>query len=571
MMPTDYDAWVLARAMSDQPLNGELTSVSEAFRPLADRLAAMPPESRRAAFGCYLSGHPNGDEIGKAVVDAVPMNPAPPVGSAPPGSDWPALRLEILPPVAPFPVDVLPDPAARLVKEGADAIGCPWDFLGVPLLAVAAGTIGRSASLLLKDGYFVGATAFMGSIGPPSDGKTPALKAVAGAIRAIDDKLADEHAKAMEQWKADAAALPATKSGSRPKPPPPPKPRRIDIDDTTMEVIPIILADNPRGLIMVRDELSAFILGMNQFKGGKGNDRSNVLKIWSGDRIVKDRVNHENNEPIRCPHPMLSIVGGLTPDMLGVLTDPSGRADGFIDRFLLAYPDPLPVANWSDRGIPEDVADDWRSLIARLWARSLNVKDGQSVPHVVYFTPEGKARWEERYNAHSAEMNAADFPPFLRGPWGKLKEYAGRLTLILTLMHHAADPFNDGKIVPKVDPRRVDDAWKLIAYFKTHARRVQAVIARGPANGQSSAVKAIVEWIRAESRTSFTESEITQARRWIEHDLADALSDLDARKAIRPRPAPQPGPKGGRPPSQAYDVNPALLVSGNPQNPRNPA
>ena len=48
------------------------------------------------------------------------------------------------------------------------------------------------------------------------------------------------------------------------------------------------------------------------------------------------------------------------------------------------------------------------------------------MPHVAYFTPDGKARWEERYNAHSAEMNAADFPPFLRGPWGKLREYAGR-------------------------------------------------------------------------------------------------------------------------------------------------
>ena len=149
----------------------------------------------------------------------------------------------------------------------------------------------------------------------------------------------------MERWKLDAAGLP---KGS--KPPPPPKPRRIDIDDATMEVLPIILADNPRGLIMIRDELSAFILGMNQFKGGKGNDRSNALKIWSGDRIVKDRVNHENNEPIRCPHPALSIVGGLTPDMLGELADPRGRADGFIDRFLLAYPDPLPVADWSEPG-----------------------------------------------------------------------------------------------------------------------------------------------------------------------------------------------------------------------------
>ncbi len=233
-------------------------------------------------------------------------------------------------------------------------------------------------------------------------------------------------------WKA---AKP-TERGEEARPvSPAPSRERIDIDDATMEVLPLILADNPRGLVMVRDELSALVLGLNQYKGGKGGTgRSNALKIWSGDKIVKDRVNHENGIPIRCPHPMLTIVGGLTPDMLGELADPRGRADGFIDRFLLAYPDPLPVADWSGRGIPEDVADDWRSLIARLWMRELDVKDGRSMPHVAYFTPEGEARWEERYNAHSAEMNDPGFPPSLRGPWGKLREYAGRLTLILTLM-----------------------------------------------------------------------------------------------------------------------------------------
>ena len=139
----------------------------------------------------------------------------------PSGSDWPPLRLDALPPVEPFPVDVLPDPAARLVIEGADAIGCPRDFLGVPMLAVAAGTIGRSASLMLKDGYFAGATLYVGCVGPPSDGKTPALKAVAAAVRAIDDKLAAEHAQAMERWKADAAATPPKGEPSRRRRPSP--------------------------------------------------------------------------------------------------------------------------------------------------------------------------------------------------------------------------------------------------------------------------------------------------------------------------------------------------------------
>ncbi len=482
MIPPPFDCWVLARLTADLAVTAaDLAAMSDAFRRLAALLAATPFTDRCHIFDAFLAGRDDRDAIIKAISDADPTAPAPAAGSAWPSSDWAPLRLEELPPVEPFPVDVLPKLAARLVNEGADAIGCPRDFLGVPMLGLAGGTIGRSVSLMLKPGYFAGATTFMGSVGPPSDGKTPALKATAAAVRTIDDQLAAEYARYLERWKEEVAGTP---KGT--KPPPPPKPRRIDIDDATMEVLPHILEANARGLIMTRDELSAFLLGMNQFKGGKGNDRSNALKIWSGDRIVKDRVNHENGVPIRCPHPSLSIVGGLTPDMLGELADPKGRADGFIDRFLLAFPDPLPVAAWSNRGIPEDLAADWCSLIARLWMRPLDFKDGRSVPHVAYFTPEGKTRWEERYNAHSAEMNAPEFPPHLRGAWGKLREYAGRLTLILTLMHHAADPTADPLEVPQVRPCHVDDAWKLIGYFRSHARRIQAVIACGPGTGANA-------------------------------------------------------------------------------------
>jgi hypothetical protein len=338
-----------------------------------------------------------------------------------------------------------------------------------------------------------------------------------------------------------------------------------------METLPLILADNSRGLVMIRDELTAFVLGMNQFKGGKGNDRSNALKIWSGDHIKKDRVNHENCVPVRCPHPALSIVGGLPPDMLGALLDPKGRADGFLDRFLLCYPDLLPVPSWTERGISEETTEEWCRLMARLWMRPLNVKEGRSVPHVAFFDPEGEKCWQEHYNAHAAEMNAADFDPALRGPWGKFREYAGRLALILALMDHAADPTADGLAVPYVGPRAVRNAWQLVAYFKSHARRVYAVIARGSGIGGGKVVSAIVAWLRAGERLSFSERDIKQERRWIDpEDLASALKYLADRNAIRARPDPTDRPQGGRPPSPTYDVNPALLNSQNPQNTQNP-
>jgi hypothetical protein len=506
----------------------------------------------------FLVGRPDRDEIIKDLADADPDKPTPEADEPP--DDWPPLRLGALPPAEPFPVDDLPESAARLVIEGAAAIGCPQDFLGVPVLAVAGGAIGRSAALLMKPGYFASATIFAACVGPPSDGKTPALKAVGAAVRRIDEGLEAEYMQALERWQEESSRL--GPDGKKQKPPPPPKPRRIDVDDITMEALPLILADNPRGLIMPRDELTAFVLGMNRFKAGKGNDRPNALKIWSGEAIKKDRVTHENHAPIRCPHPCLTIVGGLPPDMLRSMADPQGRADGFLDRFLFTYPESLPVAAWSERGVPEDTAADWSALVGRLWERPVADKDGRKVPHVARFTHEGKAEWHRHYDAHVAEMNAPDFDPAFRGPGEKLREYAGRLALILACLDHAADPTRDTTTVPDVGPSTVVGAWRLVAYFKSHARRVHAAMALGSGIGGGPVVKAIVDWLRNGPNLSFSEHDIKQARRRIEPEaLERSLAYLTTRNAIRERP---PVSTGGRPGSPVYDVNPALLATQNP-------
>ena len=485
---------------------------------------------------------------------------------------WPTPREIALPQAKPFPIDVFPAPAADFVREGAEAIGCAPDFLALDVLGGAAGTIGRTVRLRLKSNYFAGSSMFAAKIGPPSDGKTPSGKAASEPIRRIDANLEVAHEEAMKQWKEESEK--AGPDGKKPKGPttPPPKPDRIDIDDATMEVIPILLSDNPRGLYMGRDELAALVMGLNQYKaGGKGSDRAVLLKIWSGDAIKKDRVGHANHEPIRCPHPCLTIIGGMTPDMLGEMADPKGRADGFVDRFLFCYPESRPIPEWSDRGITEETADAWDRLVRRLWARSMEISEsGRLVPHVAHFTPEAKSLWIQHYNGLAAEMNTPDFPPHLRGVWGKLREYAGRLALVLACMHHAADYRLDAGGIPSVDDWIVGAAWQLVDYFKSHALRVHAAIATGHKSAGGTATRAIVEWIKEGRRTSFTLSEIKQARRWIKDDeLTKALAHLVQQGLIRAKNSGSTRPKGGRPTSTGYEVNPALLETRNPRNPEN--
>jgi len=484
---------------------------------------------------------------------------------------WPPMRLDEAPPVEPFPLDVLPAPAVGLVEAGAKAIGCPPDYLAVAAIATGAGAIGRSVSLKLKDGYFVPASLFACLVGPPSDGKTPALDAASEPLRSIGQALAEQHQAEMERWEAECADLAADPKTKKQKPPAPPKARRIDIDDTTMEAIPPILEANPRGIIMIKDELSGLLTGANQYKGGKGNDRQVWLNIWSGTGIVKDRVGAGRAISIRCPHPLMTIVGGMQPDMLGELVDAKGRSDGLVERFLFTVPDQGPVPRWTRAGIAESVAKDWADVVERLWALQMNVSaDGRSVPHAAFMDTRAEAEWDRLVNDHIDEMNDPEFPAVRRAMWGKFKDHAGRLALVLALIRHAADPTVDHREIPRVSADAVRDAWRLVAYFKSHYIRARSAMTTGPAGPDQHAVKAIIAWVRAKGLTSFTESHVQQrfkdrkANPISDEDRMKALVRLAALNVIRPVRASedQSHRRPGRPRAVEYEVNPAIHAEG---------
>lgn len=564
IIPTASDAWLLGRIQAHDDVHPEqLDSISSRWKPMARNLAAKPLSDRVAIFQTMLDALPEEEASAlETAIDAVDSDGPPPSPEAIEVDSWGPLRIGDLPEVEPFPIDVLPPALAELVQEGARSIGCPPDFLAVPSLAVAGGVIGRSVSLLLKSGYFASSTVWVAQIGIPSDGKSPAQATMGDPLKWIDRLLQEEHEQAKSLWAEECESTKKSKGAGRT--PAPPRPRRIDVDDTTIECLINRLSDNPRGLVMVHDELTILLTGMNQYKAGKGNDKPTACKIWSGQTIKRDRVLNEFHEPIRCLHPSLSIAGAMTPDMLGEMIDAKGRGDGFMDRFLFAYPDALPSPEWSDDGIPDDVAEGWSRIVGRLWERPLAVCAGRDVPHVAYMTPGGKSAWTVFYAEHTNEMNDPGFPPSLRGPWGKLREYAGRFALILTLLDHAADPTADPVAVPDVDTRHIRNAWRLVTYFKSHARRVYAAVRFGVAGHEALAIKAIVKWLRDGSTEEFTERDVKRARPWIDSEtLTRAISHLIKMNAIRPRESTRETAKPGRPPSPTYDVNPTLLMGQN--------
>ncbi len=140
-----------------------------------------------------------------------------PAGAVEDGWEQP-VPLSVAPVVEEFPVEVFPQLLARFAAEAAAAVGCPVDYLTVPMLAVAGGAIGASKALAVKRGYVQRALLYAAVVGPPGDGKTPALSLVAGPIHEAQQKARALYEQELQVYEAaarralmfkEARALPA--------------------------------------------------------------------------------------------------------------------------------------------------------------------------------------------------------------------------------------------------------------------------------------------------------------------------------------------------------------------------
>lgn len=547
-------AWIIGRLVAGLEVNGELDALDGPLRGIADHLAGLAVDARQSALDAYLAGREERDSIILAVAAVDPSKPMPEAEQEhPDGDDWPPIRFGSLPSVEPFPLHVLPGPARDLAEAAAESIGCPVDFPAVACLAVASGIIGQSARLRIKSSYFASASVYAALVGGPSLGKSPSLGAATSPLWAIAHELHEQWQREMEAWEMEDPKERGPK----------PQLRRLASSDCTTEAVGPILADNPRGLTVLPDEMTKWVLSMDQYKGGKGGDRPFYLSAWSGEPVFIDRAKNMK-EPIAVPHPFLTVIGGMTPNMLSTLPERKGRDDGFLARLIFAFPDPVQGRRYSERGIPEDVASDWSNLIRSLWAREMRSVNGRDQAHVVGMSPEARKAWVALMNAHLAEHEADDFDDALEGAWGKLEAYAGRLALILHLMDLSADPTRPAPVDPPDLPEAViDAAAALLAYFKSHARRTYSAMG-GKAEQGGSDVRALLRWILRSDLARFSTRDVGRNfDRFRDDDaaLADALDWLVCHNIIRAAPPEGEANRPHRKNSPAFDVNPALKTS----------
>lgn len=179
---------------------------------------------------------------------------------------------------------------ASLLRATAEAMPTAPEFLATTLIPVLASRIGTSATLVInaRAGYTVRPIFRSLIVAATGRKKTPAQKAVLSSLTELESIHHQAYQTELEEYERE---LDAWKPGNdEPKPRPPTRKRYLSTDDTLAARIKAH-TENPKGLLLYRDEGSAFITERGRFSNGKGDggETEADLSEFNGGMLSRDR------------------------------------------------------------------------------------------------------------------------------------------------------------------------------------------------------------------------------------------------------------------------------------------
>jgi hypothetical protein len=275
-----------------------------------------------------------------------------------------------------LPPELLPAPLRDWLEDVSDRMQVPLEFVAAPALVSVSAVVGRNVGIhpKAKDDWLVVPNLWGGIIAPPGWLKSPTMAESLRPIRHLAAEAREEFERRQDDQEAELESLKAKegaikdqlKKAHKGQKAPPAEDlkeelkelrreikeleaslheRRYIVNDTTTEKLGELLAENPLGLMLERDELAGWLQSLDR-QDRKG-DRELYLESWNGTNSYRyDRITRGE---IHIPALCLSIVGGIQPGKfkkyLSEALAGDYAADGLLQRFqLLVWPES--VGKW---------------------------------------------------------------------------------------------------------------------------------------------------------------------------------------------------------------------------------
>ena len=409
--------------------------------------------------------------------------------------EWPELDISVLEDkrgaVPPFPLDLLPQPWRDWVSDTAFSAGAPADYVAQAVLAALAGLSGAGVAVRITPVWSEPMVLWQAVVGEPSSGKSSALASMRRLLGLIEEERQandDERREAHAEWVRMAGAREAF------------VPTQVIVADTALETIADIVACNPRGVILWRDEPALFA----------SSDRSGWLAAWtSGSVTVKRRTDKEVRQLERFA---VSILATTLPDDLKEMLQEGD--DRLAARFLYAWPGPQPYCPLANGKVAPD--DDALKMLRRI----SRLARGPDDPLVLSFDRHGVEALDRFLASLHADRRKTDG---LEAAWlGRGGATVARLAGALELLAWSGSgaPGLPGHI----GRDQVEAAAALwTSYFRPHAR---AVFDRAAPSGFDHQVRRAARWLKEAGATVVSREDIRRRA------LGQALTASDTDRVL---------------------------------------
>jgi DNA primase len=322
----------------------------------------------------------------------------------------------------PFPLHALPGPVRAYVRAASEALPAPPAMVAVPTLSVLSGAIGDAARLQLKRSWTEPATLWTVLVAPSGSTKSPAFKHAVRPIFRRESEARDEYEQALADWKQQEEPDEQDK----------PTRDRYRTGDATPEAVVKTLNENPRGILLARDELGAWIGSFDRYVNGAA-DLQFWVEVWQGIQASRDRAG-EGNTTVDTP--AVPVTGTIQPGTLTEKLDEIHFDTGFAARLIFCQPPPKPK-RWTEADVSRDVRDRYDRLLGRLYGKDWQQSVSLEPYTLVSLSPDAKAAWIEYYNEANRSLEARPEGP-AKAVAAKGITHTARLALILHLCRKAS-------------------------------------------------------------------------------------------------------------------------------------
>jgi hypothetical protein len=433
----------------------------------------------------------------------------------------------------PPPLTLLPATVQEYVQAAAAALNQDLSFILLPLLSSLGSAIGNARSILLKRGFAQPPVIWTGIIGRSGQGKSPAIDAGCFAVMEHERELMRQNKQATAAHDEELATWEAKGRKERSIKPVPPASLTCLMDDMTLEALADTIQQNPRGILVKKDELSHWLASFDQYHAGKGSDVSRWLSLHTAMFFGIDR--RTDNRRYRIPNPRVCITGGIQPRVLARALTQDFFERGLPARFLFAAP-PSRQDKWSEDTIPDPVRARMSELFDNLWLLQPEHDGNDNLqPALLTLEPDAKKEFVAYYNECGA--SAVDGDERTEAAWNKLSGYAARLALIGQLAANPEATTVTGEVMRA--------ACDLARWFGAEAVRIYASMAE---TAEQRETRKLVEFIESHGGSVTARDTYTYYRplKGKKEKAEQALNALE--KAGRGKWEPVPtGTQGGRP------------------------